>query len=741
MRRFLSLLLLTIPTLLLSCDEDKQAQDPADHKDYFSSVEASLSVASLKNEMATAETEFLRSFADHRIAWQKWDKGILAKSKSLQLPIFAFVGSALGGASILVAEEFEAKDDLRLMLSEKAVCTVIDINAYPEIATLGFHLSTEIRRTTAFPMLIWLSHEGAPLAWIPIGETSGNSLKMVIDNATAMVDDTLEKNSRYAVENSRRDNEARQNRFDLKAIEPSSELREEVFRRETRQLSSLHSSGDQDLDSIGGLIPYSSLELLAIGSCSNLLTNEVRERCREASQSVVAGLLGGALKDQLDGSYFYARRTTDWSLPAFSKNISSQAKVASMLFKVGGIFDDARIKAEALTLLQLIESKWLAQTLSCRSPIGDVDISGGFLWNFNTLRKVLTEEELALAKTAFSLNTSGNIPIEVDPLGNYFELNSLTNRVSIAQIAEKHSLTEEEVITSLQPIKEKLLAYREENTRFVSEKTLTVSDLSGVLKAQVARACHTADEGHLEIAEATADGLLKTYWIPGEGLIRFKNGEQTIPARGTDYMETSLALLCLYQRTLEERWFNAALEIMECALATLVGETDLVAETPPDERIIPIRQHNVSMIFGESTLGLADAAANRLYALTGKKHFSALLDTHINIMIPMVQKSVVNHTDFIVSCALGEDPLVAVLRGNPQSAAGKALLSLLNAPERLSFLTVRPESGSAKLSPLPELPSKNDEASVVLIRSNQSLGQASTPEKLGELLDSIISDK
>ena len=96
-------------------------------------------------------------------------------------------------------------------------------------------------------------------------------------------------------------------------------------------------------------------------------------------------------------------------------------------------------------------------------------------------------------------------------------------------------------------------------------------------------------------------------------------------------MATSLALISLYQRTLDERWFSAALEIMEHALATLAEETDLIAETPPDERIIPIRQHNASMIFGESTLGLADAAANRLYALTGSQRFSELLDKHINI--------------------------------------------------------------------------------------------------------------
>ncbi len=741
MRRFISTLLLTVPTLLLTCCEEKQTEVEVNDKDFFSGIEASLSVDSFKNEMATAETEFLRSFADHEIAWQKWDKSILEKSKSSQLPIFAFVGSALGGASSLVAEEFEAKEDLRLMLSKRAVCTVIDINAYPEIATLGFHLSSEIRKTTAFPMLIWLSHEGSPITGIPIGEASGNSLEIIVNNTVAMVEDVWKKSSRYAVENSRSNNADRQDRFDLKQIEPATELREEVFRRGTRQLSSLHSSGDQDIDSVGGLIPYSSLELLAIGSRSNLLTTEIRERCRKASQSVITGLLGGALKDQLDGSYFYARRTTDWSLPNFSKNISSQAKIASMLFKVGGILDDARINAEALTLLRLIESEWLAQSLSSLSPIGDVDVSGGFLWNFTTLRKILTKEELALAITAFSLDDSGNIPIEVDPLGNYFRLNSLTNRVLVSKMAEKHELSEEEVTTNLTLIKKKLLAHREKNTRFVSEKTLTVSDLSCVLKAQIARACHSTDESHLKIAEATADRILKTYWVPGEGLIRLKNGEHTIPARGADYMETSLALIFQYQSTLDDRWFSAALEIMEHALAILAKETDLVAETPPDERIIPIRQHNISMIFGESTLGLADAAANRLYALAGDKRFSALLDKHINIIAPMAKISVVTHTDFIASCALGEEPLVAVFQGDPKSDPGKSLLSLLNAPERLSFLTVRPESGGDKLSALPELPSQNGGASVVLIRNNQLLGQASTPEKLVELLDSIISGK
>ena len=709
-------------------------------KDYFAGTEISSIADGFENEMTTGETDFLKSLSDHKISWQKWDDKILGKAKEAQRPIFALLCSPMGDSSRSVANELNENQELRDMLSRLSVCTVIDSHVNPEIGILGYHLSNEIGRGTSFPMMIWLSHEGSPITWIPAGKATGRELENIVLNAVAMVEDIWKKSSRYAVENSRSDNETRQLRFEPKLEELEEPItRDEFFRRKTRQLGSLYSFGDKDLDFIGGLIPTNSIELLAIGSQSSNLTDDVRGQCKAAARELTEELSSGALKDQLDGSYFYARRTSDWTLPSFTKNLNTQAQVAAMLLKTGNLLDEEQFTIQGLELLEILESEWLAKEISSITPRGDADLAGSFLWDFKSLKKALTEEELKIAITAFSLESTGNIPLETDPLGNFYRLNSLRNKISIEVVAEKHQLPLEAASKVVGSIKSKLLDYRKEQIETTKESTITVRDLALVLRAQTLRANHTRSPAHFQTAEATAERILSNYWTEEKGLTRITANEIKIPACSHDHLAVCRSLIELYQATLDPRWIKIATELADHALKIFGSEDNILTELAPKERIIPLKQYSTQMIYGDSTLGTADQVLGRLYALTGKEDYGALLESHLKIIAPKGDTTVVNHTDYISSCALGEAGLVAVLQGDKTSELGKQFIATLNAPKYHSFLTTRPQNGSSLLAPLGELPAAKGSASVVLTRSGDSLGQASSFEELTELLDSIIS--
>lgn len=740
MRSCFSILPLLLSLSLASCSDKKSTKNENDDKDFFAGPKITNIADDFKNEMATGETDFLRNLSTHSINWQKWDRRILEKAKEAQRPIFALVCSPLGDSSRAVASELNENQNLREMISRLPVCTVIDSYANPEIAMLGYHLSNEISRGTAFPMMVWLSHEGAPIAWFPVGETYGRELEIIVSNAVAMVEDIWTKSSKYAVENSRTDNENRQLRFtpNIKELEePVS--RSELFRRETRQLSSLYSFGDKDLDFIGGLIPTNSIELLAIGSHSKSLPDEVRKQSRTAALELTTELTSGALKDQLDGSYFYARRTGDWTLPSYSKDLLSQAKVATMLLKIGNLLDEDQFTQQGLDLLKSLESDWLAQNISSKTPKGNADLAGVFLWDFKTLKKVLTEEELEVATTAFSLKPDGNIPLETDPLGDFLKLNSLRSKVTPREIADKHKMSSEAASKAVSTIKSKLLAHRKEQHETTLESTLSVKDLAFVLRAQILRANYTGSPADYVTAEETADQILSSYWKAGEQLARISSGKNVVAGRCHDYMTVSRGLTELYQATLEERWLQVASEIADHAIERFQSESGLLPELTAEEMIIPLKQFSTGMIFGESTLGTADQVLGRLHALLGKESYGAILAAHLQVVGPQFKATVVNHTDFVSSCALGEPALVAVLQGDKSSELGKKFISTLNAPKHISFLTIRAESESPLLIPLSGLPAPKGTASVVLTRAGDSLGQATTPEELVELLDSVIS--
>ena len=195
----------------------------------------------------------------------------------------------------------------------------------------------------------------------------------------------------------------------------------------------------------------------------------------------------------------------------------------------------------------------------------------------------------------------------------------------------------------------------------------------------------------------------------------------------------------LYQATLDQHWLKSATEIVDHNIQQFGYSGKILTEVTKEEQIVPLEQFSVSMIFGESTLGISDQTLSRLYALTGNEAYGDILDAHRKYIARQAKGRVVYHTDYISSCSLGDSPLMAILQGDIASKLGKQFISILNAPKYLSFLTIRPESASPSLTPLTGLPPAKGTASVVLIRAGEALGQVSTIEELTELLDSVIS--
>lgn len=740
MRIYFSILPLLYFFQLTSCSEEKTTKKKDVEKNYFSDTKIKASAADFKNEMATGETDFLRSLSTHEIAWQKWDEKILEKAKDTQRPIFALLCSPLGSASRTVVDELNENQDLREIISSQAISTVIDSSVNPEMANLGYSLSAESKKNAAFPMIIWLTHEGSPIAWDPVGDISGRELKVIVSNLADVVEDLWTGSSRYTVENSRSENEKRQLRLEPNIEELKQPItRDELFQREARQLSSLYNFGEKNLDFIGGLIPSSSIELLAIGSHSVSLTKDVREQSRKAAKAMTLELTSGGLKDHLTGSYFYARRTDDWTLPFFSKDLLSQAKVAATLMKVGNLLGDEQFTQQGLKLLEILESEWLAKEISSKCPNGNADTPGGFLWDYRTLKKILSPDQLKIAIIAFSLEPTGNIPLETDPLGDYFNLNSLRGKTSNQELADELQLSLEVASKAVETIKSKLLTHRRENIKITGESTLTVKDLALVLKAQTLRANHSGSPAHFDVAKATANRILSNYWKSEKGLIRISADLTMVPARCQDAMAVGRSLNELYQATLDQHWLESATEIVDHTIQKFGFSGKILTELSKEEQIVPLRQFSVSMVFGESTLGISDQTLSRLHALTGKEVYGGILDAHRRYIARQAKDRVVYHTDYISSCSLGDSALIAVLQGDIASELGKQFLSTLNAPKHLSFLTIRPESTNPLLSPLTGLPPAKGTASVVLTRGGEVLGQVFTIEELIELLDSVIS--
>lgn len=730
--------LLVFGFLLTACDSSEKSSSRKDRfakDDFFSDDQKSMEVADLTNEMLGAETDFLREFASDDFPWQHWQTSVLQKSAACQTPVFLLVGNSLGNDSRAVAREFAESPVLKGLLADQFVCAVADVYVHPELALLSYHLAIEQKKNTSFPTLIWMSHEGSPIAWFPIQNLSGGELERVVRNSVAMVNDTWGKNSEYAVTNSRQDNEARQKRFDLRLPDTRNEpkLRLANFREHTRKLGDLYSPLDRDLDSVGGLLPTSSLHLLTLGAVSKELLPSVNRRCLAATTEIIGQILSEALRDQLDGSFFYTRRTPDWSLPSFSKSIEIQAKTADLLLLAGSALDHEKFTMEGLETIGMLGEKWLSRPQSFKSPIGNSDRPGSFLWNWSSLKEALSAEEFPVAITAFSLEQEGNIPAEVDPLGIYYRLNTLRFRHTVPELATELNLSEADVTTALTSIRAKLLAHREAHIKFDTESVLAANDFAMILHAHISAAMTTRSPDDLVKVRDFAERWRKTYLDPEKGLSRLPLPETFIPARATDYAHSAVALMSLYQLTLDSSYLETAKALIDEGIQKLSTPEGGIAIAPPGDRIIPLTMIDPAMIFSDSSLGLFDLALTRFKGISGTSEYDELRDTFSSLLIALGKNATINHTDFIATCALGDSPLTAILQGDPAGVSGKELLAALNSPKYLAFLSIRADDGSELFTPI-KLPATLGEASVALVRDGKILGQAGSIADLANLL-------
>ena len=734
------LFIITLSMGVASCDPQKKSsrEERQSKDDFFVDSTPAESLDTLQNELNRGETNLLKKFAVDPIPWQKWDASILEKARVRQAPIFLYIASGLSEDSRSIAVEISERKSIREMLMNNSVCTVADIQVNPELGTLAHHLCAEIKRPTAFPTLIWMSHEGSPIAWLPISRTSGKKLDIVVNSSAAMVKDIWQSDSKYAVSNSLMDNKRRQERFDspsLKGDDNSS--RDQIFRTGTRGLSALYSEFDRNIDHTGGLLPSSTLELLSLGISHSSSTPQTRNKCSLAIKEVSSQLISEALKDQLTGSYFYARRNTDWSLPIFSKNLESQANLARFFLNGGSITNNKEMISEGKNLLELIENDWLAKPQSFIAPLSNPDRDGSFILDDDTLKKVLSESETKLAKLAFSLKPDGNIPSTVDPLGIFYQKNTLRRNIPLSEMASTLSQPEEAITSQLEQIRRKLLAHRHEITEFLSEPLIRAETSARVVRAQIAGANALNDETILTKALKNAALLRENYTHPSDGLCLFPVDSHQFPARSKDYSLCALAALELYQATLDSQWLQWSTTLMDEALQKLSREGHPLREIPESEAIIPLAIHNRSMIFSDSSLGMSHNIFFQLGTLTGEKRYTEIADLIAKNISRQAQAAPVNHSDFIISCAKGDSPLVAVLKGK-ETSEGQTLLKSLNSPKFLPYINVRGGNDSKLLKELPEL---SGNTSVSLFLDDKLLGTASNSDELDKLLSEKISEK
>jgi uncharacterized protein YyaL (SSP411 family) len=568
------------------------------------------------NAMESAPQGMLASRAASPVNWQHWEPAVLTRAAKARRLVFAFVGSAQYPGCVEALDAIDRDPTLIARLNQEFVPVLVDGDLCRESLLVAGLLSQEIQLPVGFPFILVLSPEGNEVTWRPVAFVPGADLREHFEGAADVISRMWAESPEYVNRNSRTDHGNRLTRLPKPDPLPTGPAeRDEFLRRATRQLSSLYDDDIGTLSGTGGLLPIGILQCLASASLDPASSPDIATRCRKAVQAFGSTVLSSAMVDPLDGGVYSSRRGNSWMLPMPNRTCMTQARAARALVTLHSATADRRALEVALGAARFAEEQYGAQGglfATQRQPAATPATE--WLWTREQVDQVLAPAEAELWRQVCGIGNLGNL---TDAGGQFFRLNSLGFRTSLAAAAEQLKLSPDDAARLLESGRKKLLKAREARVPTPPPATAgSAAPSFRMVSAYAALFTATGDLAWREKAIALAQrsrqafsvGILLTEQNPGQPAT-------ACDARAFTYALAIQAALDLAEITLDESW-----RIWAGDLATAVAEQfsdaeGRLMEARPASTPLRLPIEDRVMLFDDSTAGLMRMNLARLEAL------------------------------------------------------------------------------------------------------------------------------
>lgn len=584
-------------------DEDSQKQSPG-----FLPTELR------SNGLGSLPGAIYKDQAQSPIHWQVWSKETMARAKEADRLVFA----------VIALPQFPQFQTVLAALSENAgtvgrindsyVPVIIDGDASREVGILTADLCAEIDQNLQLPLFVWMTADGNPVAWIPAGYSDKNSVIELFNESDAMVKQMWSDDSEYVIENSAKDNLARQERIAMRRnVNVKSAQPAEDAVRAIRQLVSLYDPVSRNFVEAGGLFPAGTLDLLATAAVHPGLPQDLQEKCLETTQELLKDILGSAMFDPLEGGLFSSRRGPSWSLPVFNRDCVGQARAAVALFNAYSATGNSWALEKALDVIRYSEKHFTTEDGLFAVGLNSDLESIPWLWTVKEIEQNLSAEDAAWWIALTGMKAKGNLPSELDVDRQLFRTNSIAFSKPLTELAAEFAESPAAFTTRLEAVRTKLIEVREKKTGKVKRDSSAHGPATFRMVSAFAAAF--AATGDLEWREKAVKLLQKARVAFSQGArLRTFNVESPAPigeGRAFHYALALQAALDVAVITSDDGWLVWAEDLATTA-AELFTASEFLQECPESAKIFDLPITDLIMLFDDSTAGLISMAECRL---------------------------------------------------------------------------------------------------------------------------------
>lgn len=644
MRQTLSVLTLSLLTIVtVSCRKERVVEVSE------KTPEAIVAPELLTNQLGNYPGAVFRSQALSPIHWQVWTAETLEKARAARRMVFSVIAMPQHPDFQKVLDALNQDEATVREINNNYVPILIDGDASRDMSILIPDLTVEIDRSPGLLLMLWLSHEGNPVAWIPVNTIDPSSVRNLFKDSHNMVFDLWNEDQNYVLSNSRIDNEIRRERISKRRnIEVMSEQPALDLLRCIRQLTTLYDPINRTFDETGSLFPVNSIELLASASVHPGLPEEIRKRSMDTLRELLVDLLPSAMFDPLDGGVFSARRANSWSLPAFTRDCPTQGRVAVSLFEAYRATGNPRLLEVGLGVISFAE-----QAYRTKNGLFSVGLNASsdpmlWMWTVEEVRQILGPADAEWWIKSSGMKDSGNLSLDLDPRRLYFRSNTLSMNQSVRELATELSIPMESFAKRFETAKAKLLAAREQRLeKSPRDETAHAPSTFRMVSAYAAAFVASGNESYREKAVALLK-LARNSFADGPTLRVFATeAPPTLGAgRAFHYALAMQAILDVAAITSDEQWLVWSEDLATTSAEYFTGDK-MLKESSDDTRLMGLPVTDLAMLFDDSTAGLVSMAECRL-AVLGRPLVTSFSELATPLPVYAMDRPVM-HTDLLLA--------------------------------------------------------------------------------------------
>lgn len=687
-----------------------------------------------KAPLALGQSSMLDSQVDSAVEWQSWHKDLFRHANNERKTVCALIGSGTDIHTLRILQEINGSPSLSGLMQKNHINTLIDYNLHPDMAQYAAVVCRDSNTPVGSTALVWFSYDGNPISWHSIQTKPDESVESSIQRMSNTVHHLWMESPEYTLEHSSKHPSTESTAF-FPRVQASQLGSMAPIAGPILRTKSLFDPVSNTVDRMSNLAPTRYLELMVYASRLPELSALERQKCLDVAKKVAAKRLIYGLIDPLDGGVFKGKQGMTDALPVFTKTLRTQAMSMRALHKLYQATRDETYRNAANAIFAYTQKHHLMEDGSYAlgiSYLPENPQDQPCLFTNDEIKAALSPEEYELARQAYELRSLGNVPLIDDPKKVYFKRNSLTWKLTLAELSKRTGMGLEQLNKSLSKITAKLSALRSQKpAQPIIEKLSTTSATALYSSACTSGYRATGEASYLETAKKTLTQI-RDEFVGENGTLhraRYNDALLDIPAKGIDYTRVCQAALDLHEATLDPAWLDFAHSMHQQMLERLgILESGIIREHDgtgyPKDYPTSI-YYTMDELDNDNTCALAQSNARRLAMRLGDSSLSQHAEKLGEVMAQTARRYPTAVIDYLSLESAARSQMVYIKLPASEAmlaTARKELCRIIAVTDGGSY----PELGKA-ISDMPA-------GSCIVTTGGKVVGSASKPVELEALL-------